>query len=77
MDHSADSLAQRLLRALVLAAAAALVAIGPLGVLADDEVELSPGGIQCVSLEVCAFADQPDKPWTEEEAVELGLAAAD
>jgi hypothetical protein len=31
--------------------------------LADQEVELSPGGIQCVSPEQCAFADQPDKPW--------------
>jgi hypothetical protein len=49
----------------VLSLLVALVLTTPSAVVSAQEVELSPGGIQCIAPEVCALADGP-KPWLDE-----------
>jgi hypothetical protein len=55
-------------RAMQSALEVALLLLGArASALADQEVELWPPRFQCVLAEQCGFADQPDKPWLNQE----------
>jgi len=65
-ERTARHRRRRIARSLVVLAALVLI-LGPRADAHADEVELSAGGIQCVAVDQCAFADEPDKSWLTEE----------